>query len=283
MNLVSLPWYDDLKLQAFNDSLWLGLRAILLELRWNEARWGELPKHLTRVPVYDEVLEHPKLLLSQTCGYNLAFNLPRQLQIVCTPNYTAYGCGLGMYSSQIVYRQGLQMREWSDFKGLRLTANDDRSFSGYHCWVRLPLIGELGPDFFSQILISNSHLGSLKRLQSGEADVAAIDSLVIAYLKNYEPELLNQICFWQQTPMAPAPPLVTRADLPVQALEILRESLRIFFLSTASQETRQYLLWNGCIDLRVDDYNIMRKTFSRGLASPVIPQFEPHISAAVDT
>ena len=161
------------------------------------------------------------LLLSQTCGYPLMTALP-EAQLVGAFQLSAPGCDGVRYRSWLVARQEDAHRALADFRDRRAVANSVDSHSGYNAlrYVIAPL-AERGR-FFSALRLSGSHRRSLACLRAGEADLAAIDCLTWALLRRHAATELQGLAIIGETPLCPAPPLITSAQTDAQTLATLR-------------------------------------------------------------
>ena len=81
----------------------------------------------------------------------------------------------------------------AEVEGLRLAVNDIHSLSGYQCvkvWLAEQAQQGRASSPFSEVLVSGGHLKSIAAIQSGEADVAAIDVYVLlSYLRETHNEM----------------------------------------------------------------------------------------------
>ncbi|MGO4332755.1 phosphate/phosphite/phosphonate ABC transporter substrate-binding protein, partial [Cupriavidus sp. M-11] len=149
----------------------------------------------------------PDLLLSQACGYPLVQGLQRHVRVVGTPRFDAPGCDGEHYSSAIVVRAG-GPATLADCRGLRVAYNDDASHSGMnalrHAVAPLARQGR----FFAAALRTGSHLASLDAVAHGEADVAAIDCVTLAFVRDHLPARLAALRQIGGTACAPGLPLV---------------------------------------------------------------------------
>jgi ABC-type phosphate/phosphonate transport system substrate-binding protein len=245
MRLANLPWYDFKFLSDDYRLLWSALREIL-----SDEGVGHLPPSLNPSHDLDSVLADPRLLVSQTCGYDIAVGQPVPLTIILTPSYSAPGCGDGTYSSWIVVREDSPIESLTALCDARLIANDDRSWSGYHC-----LRGFFGN--FSEIRFSGGHGESLRRLQAGQADIAAIDCIVWALLRRYEPSALDGLRVIGRTPEVPAPPLVTRAPALPHELRALRKSFCRLLHDDSSRRLCERLLLKDFLVSHPSAYSFM--------------------------
>lgn len=216
MHRIRLPWYYFAFLRAEYDALFAALLPIL-----REEGFADLPSAFDGHLDLDGLLISADLLVSQTCGYDIAVDLPQRLQTVLTPVFNLKDCPAGMYRSLIVVPRPSRITSMNDraVEGARFVANDERSWSGYHCvhedWSR-----------FKSIEFSGSHQDSMAWLNAGRADLAAIDEVTWTLFEMYQPEALINLKVIGRTDPAPAPPLVTRADLGASNLNALRRAFR---------------------------------------------------------
>ncbi len=162
-----------------------------------------------------------------------------------------------VYSSAVVVRTGTEAERLEDMSGRRLAVNEPESLSGYG--VVLVVVAERGvaEGRFSEVIATGSHVGSLAAVRSGRADVAAIDSHVLAVLAAEDPALLIDLTViellgpWPSQPLAAGPAL--GLDERVVAREALRE-LEAFELAPATLMDA----WLGVHDATYDPIRRMR-------------------------
>lgn len=170
------------------------------------------------------------VLLSHTCGYPLVHGLAPHVRLIGTPRFAVPGCDRGTYSSAIVVRANDGPATLAACRGARAACNSSDSHSGMnalrHAVAPLAQAGR----FFGAILHTGSHLGSLAAVANGEADVAAIDCVTLAFAAEHFPALvagLRQIGSTQA--VAGLPFIASRragASLVTQLRVAMREVLR---------------------------------------------------------
>lgn len=237
---VCLPWYDFPETRRYADELWRWLSTELADCGFDH-----VPERLAREIDHHTVLEHPHLLLSQTCGL-VAIGRARPLvRIVATPCYAAWGCEGSHYRSFVVVRRAHRTSNLEGLRGTRCVINEPWSHSGMNALRKL--VAPLHQDgrFFKEVKESGSHVRSLEMMAAGEADVAAIDCVTYALVERYRPGLLSAIRILRPTEPAPAPPFVTSAANADGKVELLRDALRGFLADQASAEIRRELLLQG--------------------------------------
>ncbi len=234
---VCLPWYDFAETRRYADELWGWLATEL-----SDSGFDHVPERLAHEIDHDTALEHPNLLLSQTCGL-IAIGRARHLvRIVATPCYSAWGCEGSYYRSFVVVRRGHGASNLDGLRGSRCVINERWSHSGMNA-LRV-LFAPMHHDgrFFAEVKESGSHVRSLEMIAGNEADVAAIDCVTYALVERYRPGLLRAARVLMPTALAPAPPFVTAVANNDGKVELLRDALRRFLQDNASAEIRRELL-----------------------------------------
>ncbi|WP_444634253.1 phosphate/phosphite/phosphonate ABC transporter substrate-binding protein [Cupriavidus oxalaticus] len=130
------------------------------------------------------------MLLSQACGYPLVQGLAPHVRLIGTPRFRVPGCQWHTYRSAIVVRAGEGPDTLAACRGARAACNAPDSHSGMnalrHAVAPLARAGR----FFGEVIHTGSHLASLAAVTAGEADVAAIDCVTLAYAAEHHPELV---------------------------------------------------------------------------------------------
>jgi ABC-type phosphate/phosphonate transport system substrate-binding protein len=219
MLLVDFPWYDAPFLKLTHDRLWSELRSRL------QARVVGLPERRNSQIRHDDLLESEQLLLTQTCGFYVANNTPKFLNIVGTPVFELPDCPAGSYFSYFVSAKSSLDGE------LRLAVNDLRSWSGCHTLLHFCESENLRIDFGGTV-VTGAHRASIAKLLSNECDIAAIDAVTWhLYLQN-DPQFLRGLEIFGRSVMLAAPPYVTSAATTAETIEILFNGLTELIQST---------------------------------------------------
>jgi ABC-type phosphate/phosphonate transport system substrate-binding protein len=242
--------YDLPELRGATDAWWSGLARAL-------RREGieDIPDRLTRPPHTEDIWRCEKLLLSQTCGYNLIDGWRSRLTYVATPCYTAPGCVGPLYSSVILVSTESGALTVSDLRGLRCVINGYGSHSG--CNALRATIAPLAKDgrFFGSVLVSGSHVQSMAMLERGEADVTAIDCVVYALIARAHPTISDRLRVIGRTLTAPVGPYVTRHDMPEDFVRRLQHGLAEAMQDPSLALTREALLLGGVEVLPLNRYH----------------------------
>lgn len=226
--IAALPMYNVTPRHAV---LW---RALLLDVLAALARAGGP----TDVALLDEPYGEPMplwrrddLLLSQTCGFPYRMlGLADAVHLVATPLFDAEGCDGPRYSSVLVtsgaaYAHGATTL--ADCFGLRAACNSEDSHSGMNALRHAVAPYARDGRFFSSVVWTGSHRDSLRALTAGTADVAAIDCITLALLRDGHPELLRDVRMIGMTASAPGLPFIASRTLGEQQVAALRDALDV--------------------------------------------------------
>lgn len=165
------------------------------------------------------------LLLSQTCGYPYLASLRDHITLLATPCYDVPGCDGADYRSALVVRADSGIATLADARDRIAAVNDAHSNSGMnllrHAVAPLAHNGR----FFADVRWSGSHAASMAMVQTGAADIAAIDCVTWAYLREERPADVAGLAVLGYSAPAPGLPLVAGADVPPASVERLRAAL----------------------------------------------------------
>jgi ABC-type phosphate/phosphonate transport system substrate-binding protein len=106
--------------------------------------------------------------------------------------------------------------------------------------------------FFGEVIRTGSHLGSLRAVAENRADVAAIDCVTFAFVRDTVPELAQRVREIGWTAASPGLPLIAANTVPQGVIESLRAALNE---ATAAQPERAARLrLKGFASLPLSDY-----------------------------
>jgi len=146
------------------------------------------------------------------------------VQVVAAPAFDLPGCDGISYCSFIVVPQH-GARDLEALRGTVAAINQDHSQSGMNALRHTVAPMARSGRFFAGVEVSGSHLGSLEMLQSGRADVAAIDCATYGLVQRHAPHRVAGLRVLQQSVAAPALPLIASRALTAPQLEDLRAVL----------------------------------------------------------
>ena len=187
-NVAALPWYSFPSTRAGLDAVWQEARSIL-RLQGIEP----LPTRLNHCIAYRQLFSDECLVLSQCCGLDLFQPQTDNVIPLAVPRMTALDVSDGYYFSYIV------TRKFARLDRPRVVVNSRCSHSG-HTAIRSWLDANSKSEF--TLHTSGSHTQSVLALQSGAADLAAIDALSWQHI-----ETTGLIVLDTSEP-APAPPFI---------------------------------------------------------------------------
>ncbi|MDP4824152.1 MAG: hypothetical protein NWR47_09420 [Aestuariivirgaceae bacterium] len=226
--IASLQMYDWPEIRDATDAFWHGLARHM----------GEAVE-LARPADHKAPWRDPALLFSQTCGYPFTHEFAGKLTLLGTPHYAAEGCDGFTYCSFIFARNSAPQIA---------VINDDDSMSGM---LALKLACKQA---FAQTLVSGGHLASLEALQSGVADICAIDSVCVSLARHYRPHLLEGLIEVTRSPAVPGLPFVTSLANAAQAPQ-MRKAIQAAFADPELAAARRALLLKDFSLTTLADYS----------------------------
>lgn len=172
---------------------------------------------------------HPDLLLSQTCGYPYRMlGLEQVVRLVATPMFDADGCDGMRYRSVLMVSEAAWVRGATNLaacRGLRAACNGLDSHSGMNALRHAAAPLARDGRFFASVVWTGSHLNSLRALAESTADVAAIDCVTLALLRDANPGLLQGVRPIGTTASAPGLPFIASRELGEQHVAALFDAL----------------------------------------------------------
>jgi ABC-type phosphate/phosphonate transport system substrate-binding protein len=214
----------------------------------------DIPESLNAQVPYNEAWVRPDLLLAQTCGYPYVKHLRGKVRLVATPVYSYAGCDEPNMCSFIIVRSGSDMHSLEDLHGARAAINDPGSNSGANLFRATIAAIAGGRPFFSSVIETGSHIGSIDSVTTGEADVAAIDCITYGNMQRFDPQSLSGVRVLSQTVKGPGLPLITRESAADEEVAALRRALEKAATDPALAETRNTLSLTGFAVLSDADY-----------------------------
>jgi len=219
---------------------WLDARGDTLEL-------VDPDTSLTEFWLRDDVL------LTQTCGYPLMHALDGRVQLVATPIFSIDGCANGDYRSVLVARKAASVTSLESSRGQRAAYNSDDSNSGMNLLRHAVAPFANGRAFFSSLVETGGHLASLKALADDRADIAAIDCVTFAFVREHLPALADGVIEIGVTASSPGLPLIASKRVPADGIDALRTALSRALTQDAPLATRLKL--GGFAQRLLSDYS----------------------------
>jgi len=247
--IASLPMYDFPWLRAANDRLWSSIAAQLEALNI-----PAVPVTLARSIDLEDLWQSPDLLLAQTCGFPLMTDLRETVQLVATPQYRAEGCDGAWHRAAIVVRADNRAGALEALRGARAGVNSWGSNTGMNLLRAAIAPLACGSAFFGKVIVTGSHARSLAAILSGRIDVASIDAVSLALLRDHFPRYADGIRILDWTAPTPGLPLVTGASTPPKVIGALRHALDRALSDPALTESLARLRIAGFAPLEIEDY-----------------------------
>jgi ABC-type phosphate/phosphonate transport system substrate-binding protein len=135
----------------------------------------------------------------------------------------------------IVAREDSDVRSLDDVAGKVAAINGYDSQSGWNA-LRHSLIGKGVP---ARIVETGGHRKSVAAVREGRADIAAIDCVSYAGLRQLAPQEVAPLRIIARSASAPALPFVTRRDIAPSDLDKLRAGLRAAMTDPTLAEPRK--------------------------------------------
>ncbi|MGI9516508.1 MAG: phosphate/phosphite/phosphonate ABC transporter substrate-binding protein [Pirellulaceae bacterium] len=247
--LASLPWYDLDEVRAETDQLW-----DVLKQHFRQTGFSSVPETLNRQVAYERQWTSSAFFFGQACGYDVRMAYAEHLQAVVTPCYDVPGCQGSQYRSFVVVRADSDFQSVEQLRGTRCVINTPTSHSGMN--VLRALVAPMHCDgrFFAKVSMSGAHERSLRMIQSGQVDVAAIDCVTYALLARYRPAELAGTRVIHHTNLVPAPPFVTASNASPATVAGMRRAVVSALQHPDLAEARSRLMISGVEVLPEDAY-----------------------------
>jgi ABC-type phosphate/phosphonate transport system substrate-binding protein len=238
--VASLPMYDFPEVREATDAFWL---AIATRLR---SRGVPAPLALTHdnEPL-EKVWTHPRLLVSQTCGYPLMTHLRDEVVVVGTPSYRAQGCDGAFHRSAVIVRAGSDVSTLAELKGFRCAVNSMNSNTGMNLLRSEVAMLASCSTFFDKIVETGSHAASVEGVVGGRADLAAIDAVTYALLERHRPALMKAVRVLHWTVRSPGLPFVTSRRRSGETLIALQQVMGEVATVPQLSDVRRELMLTG--------------------------------------
>lgn len=252
--IAALPMYN---VTPRHERLW---RALLADTLAALAHAGETDCVAIAEEPLGELMRlwrRPDLLLSQTCGFPYRMHgLRDTAHLVATPIFDAEGCDGPHYRSVFVVSASAWRRGATALSacfGLRAVCNGADSHSGMNALRHAVAAHAVKGRFFLSVTWSGSHLASLRALADERADIAAIDCVTLALLRDEDPRWLRDLHVIGMSAPAPGLPLIASRTLGEVSVHRLRDALKQAL--EADPARARALRLRGFASLTAEDYD----------------------------
>lgn len=247
---ANLAMYDSWPpVQAANDRIWQGIRDRL------HAAGYEAPEALDREIDHHDIWLKPDLVLAQTCGYPYVSFLKGKVRLVATPVYGFSGGQGTERVSFIIVPEGSPAQSLEDLRGKVAAINDWGSNSGMNLFRAAVMPLARDGKFFSGIKVSGGHVLSIKAVQEGQADAAAIDTVTWGMVAKHAPDRLKGVRILADSPSGPGLPFITRLSASDDEVTALRQAIAATIADPAYADAVEALGLKGIEVLGDADYD----------------------------
>lgn len=201
-----------------------------------------------------DLLRNSKMLLGHTCGYPLMRFLRSDCQPVCVPLFDVDGCNGKYYSSHIVVSVDSDISKLAECHNKIAAINGHDSNSGMNVLRHAVALLGSPPPFLSKVIVSGSHFNSLSAIANRQADVAAIDCVSIALIRDEWPELIDRVkTIGYSEATCGLPLVIPNTDRPNIEAESITLALELA-LKGLSDNHKKTLHLTGFENVSLDDY-----------------------------
>lgn len=195
------------------------------------SKWGISAESVEDIPWQERYVQvqDGRIDIAWICGSyytQLAAGPDPVVELLAAPimNHTRYQ-GEPVYFSDVLVRQDSPFQTFADLRGAAFAYNEPGSFSGY--WAMRYHLAQLGEleGYFGRLVQSGGHVNSLQMILDGEAETAAIDSMVLIAELQENPTLAPKFRVVETLGPNPIPPWVIRRTLPKAQKAQLRRAL----------------------------------------------------------
>ncbi len=182
----------------------------------------------------NKLLNEGRVDLAILCTGNYFF-VKDSVEILVSPVFR----GKPYYYSYIIVNKKKEYRNLEDLKGKTFAFTDPFSLSGHiYPGSILKLKGYNEETFFRKIIFTYNHDNSIRLVNEGLVDGAAVDSLIYEYLFKENPDAVENIKVIHTSPPLPSPPVVISKKMDHKTKEKL---LSTFLLMDKDKEGSQIL------------------------------------------
>ena len=237
---ASLPMYPFAPLTAHWQTLWTAVHQRMPGSR-PELEWPDDVR---------QVWHDPHLALTQTCGWPLVTDLAGRVRAIGAFDPRLPGAADARYRSVVIARRPAPIET---FKRSIAAVNSADSLSG---WISLStaVLG-CASAWEGETIETGAHVQSVDAVRRGLADIASIDAVTLALIRDLEPERLDGLSVVGNGPRVPCLPLVVPAATPSRVVRQWREAFAGACEDPETRTARQHLRIRGFVPLDNADYS----------------------------
>lgn len=134
--------------------------------------------------------------------------------------------GKSVYYSYIIAGTGSPIQSFNDLRGKKFAFTDPQSNTGSLVpTYMLAKRGETPASFFHEYFYTHSHDNSIRAVAEGQADGAAVDSLIWEFINKIDPTLTSRTRIVEKSPPYGIPPVVVHPALDADTKLALKQIL----------------------------------------------------------
>lgn len=217
---ASLPMYCLPEMADANAAFWIALQQ-RLRAKGVDTTDVELDSDARSVP---EGIG-PRIFFTQICGYPLFKHYRDQGIMLATPHYALPGSTGPTHRAFFMVRVDDPAERLEDLRGRIFGCNSLLSNSGMNL-PRLSLARIAGGrPFFSSVVMTGGHVGSLERLGDRSIDVCSVDNVTWGFFRKFRPVVAQRYRILDETVTSPSLPFVTSVKTTASDAASIAEAL----------------------------------------------------------
>ena len=233
---ASLPMYSLPEMADANAAFWIALQQ-RLRAKGVDTTDVELESDGRSVP---EGIG-PRVFFTQICGYPLFKRYRDQGIMLATPHYALPGCMGSTHRAFFMVRVDDPAKRLQDLRGRIFGCNSLLSNSGMNL-PRLSLARIAGgKPFFSSVVMTGGHVGSLERLGDRSIDVCSVDNVTWGFFRKFRPAAARRYRILDETVTSPSLPFVTSVNTTASDAAAIAEVLHEIMNDPQTADTRGML------------------------------------------
>ncbi|MAH87018.1 MAG: hypothetical protein CMF26_00215 [Kiloniella sp.] len=242
-----LPLYDWPEYHAQTDALWARIREAARD------DGLDLPTKIEHRNHNVSAWMEGGLVFSQLCGSPWYRHHREHARYLASSVLALDGAPAGHYYSHVIVRSDSSLNALVDLgqkRGARFAYNESDSQSGVHCLRAYMNIDAQ----IARGVHSGGHRHSIDAVLAGEADFAAIDACSFRLYDALFPARVNGLRILAQTPLRPAPVLITSAELEGGVARRLQRA--VLNALSGPDVSQAHYAFIGAVDLGVAPYAV---------------------------
>ena len=237
--VASLPMYPFVQLTDDWQELWSAVHRRVPGSRADLA-WGDDVRQLWC---------DPDLAVTQTCGWPLVTDFAGHLRAIGAFDPRLPGAADARYRSVVIARRQAPIET---FKRGIAAVNSADSLTG---WISLSAaVHGYATAWEGETMATVAHVQSIDAVRRGLADIASIDAVTFALIRDLEPDRLAGVSVIGSGPRVPCLPIVVPSSAPDDLVETWRAAFAEACEDPDTKDARRRLRIRRFVPLEDDDY-----------------------------